>query len=276
MPDNKSVSQVMGILNVTPDSFSDGGHFFSKHSALSHARQMIEEGADIIDIGGESTRPGAQLVSVQEELDRVIPIVEKIRIEYPIKISVDTNKSQVMHEAIAAGADMINDIMALRGEKCLATVATDEQIQICLMHMQGEPRTMQNNPHYDDVVGDIKAFLLERIQTCLNAGISSNRLLIDPGFGFGKTVAHNLLLMKNLQVFVNLGYPVLVGVSRKSLIGTILNKAVTEREYGSLALAVLAVSKGAAVIRTHDVAATVDALKMINAVNNAKYNGLLE
>lgn len=276
MPDNKSVSQIMGILNVTPDSFSDGGHFFSKNSALSHARQMIEEGADIIDIGGESTRPGAQPVSIQEELDRVIPIVEKIRVEYPTKISVDTSKSQVMHEAIAAGADMINDIMALRGEGCLETAAIDEQVQICLMHMQGEPRTMQNNPCYDDVVGDIKTFLLERVQTCLNAGISSNRLLIDPGFGFGKTVTQNLLLMKNLQVFVNLGYPVLIGVSRKSLIGTILNKPVIERKYGSLALAVLAVSKGAAVIRTHDVAATVDALKMINAVNNAKCNGLLE
>jgi dihydropteroate synthase len=275
MPEEKKpVSQVMGILNVTPDSFSDGGLFFSRDSALNHARQMIEEGADIIDIGGESPRPGAQPVSAQEELDRVIPVVEKIRAEYPIKISVDTTKSQVMHEAIAAGADMINDIMALRGEGCLATVAADDKVQICLMHIQGSPRTMQNNPYYDDVVGEIKAFLLERVQTCLDAGISSNRLLIDLGFGFGKTVAHNLLLMRNLQVFVDLGYSVLVGVSRKSLIGTILNKPVTERKYGSLALAVLAVNKGAAIIRTHDVAATVDALKMTNAVNG-KYNGLL-
>jgi dihydropteroate synthase len=261
--------QVMGIINVTPDSFSDGGHFFSIDSALNYARLIVEEGADIIDIGGESTRPGAQAVSVQEELDRVIPILEKIRAEWPIKISVDTSKAQVMREAIAVGADMINDIMALRGEGCLATVAASEQVQICLMHIQGEPRTMQESPHYEDVVGEIKAFLLERVQACLDMGIASNRLLIDPGFGFGKTVAHNLLLMKKLDVFTDLGYPVLVGLSRKSLIGNILNKPVTGRLYGSLALAVLAVSKGAAVIRTHDVAATVDALKMTDAVLNS-------
>ncbi|MCK5522793.1 MAG: dihydropteroate synthase [Thiomargarita sp.] len=260
----------MGIINITPDSFSDGGHFFSIDSALNHARLIVEEGADIIDIGGESTRPGAQAVSVQEELDRIIPILEKIRAEWPIKISVDTSKAQVMREAIAVGADMINDIMALRGEGCLATVAASEQVQICLMHIQGEPRTMQESPHYEEVVGEIKAFLLERVRACLDMGIASNRLLIDPGFGFGKTVAHNLLLMRKLDVFSDLGYPVLVGLSRKSLIGNILNKPVTERLYGGLALAVLAVSKGAAVIRTHDVAATVDALKMTDAVLNSQ------
>jgi len=258
--------QVMGILNVTPDSFSDGGHFFYMDSALKQARKMLQEGAEIIDIGGESTRPGAQAVSVQEELDRVIPVVEKIRAEFPISISVDTSKAEVMREAIAVGADMINDVMALRGEGSLAAVAASETVQICLMHMQGEPRTMQNNPHYDNVVNDIKTFLLERVQACLEAGIASNRLMIDPGFGFGKTVAHNLLLMQRLEVLTELDYPVLVGVSRKSLIGHILNKSVTERLYGGLALAVLAVSKGARVIRTHDVAATVDALKMTHAV----------
>jgi len=258
--------QVMGIINVTPDSFSDGGHFFYMDSALKQARKMLQEGAEIIDIGGESTRPGAQAVSVQEELDRVIPVVEKIRAEFPISISVDTSKAEVMREAIAVGADMINDVMALRGEGSLAAVAASETVQVCLMHMQGEPRTMQNNPHYDNVVNDIKTFLLERVQACLEAGIASNRLMIDPGFGFGKTVAHNLLLMQRLEVLTELDYPVLVGVSRKSLIGHILNKSVTERLYGGLALAVLAVSKGARVIRTHDVAATVDALKMTHAV----------
>ncbi|HEC86073.1 MAG: dihydropteroate synthase [Candidatus Parabeggiatoa sp. nov. 2] len=256
----------MGILNVTPDSFSDGGHFFSRDAALKQAHQMAAEGADIIDIGGESTRPCAEPASVEEELDRVIPVLEKIRAELPIPISVDTSKAQVMREAIAAGADMINDVMALRGEGSLAAVAASNKVQVCLMHLQGEPRTMQLNPHYDDVVNEIKAFLQARVQVCLEAGIASSRLLIDPGFGFGKTVEHNLQLMKQLQVFIELGYPVLVGVSRKSLIGQVLNKPVTERLYGSLALAVLAVSKGVAVIRTHDVAATVETLKMTHAV----------
>jgi len=236
-------SQVMGILNVTPDSFSDGGHFFSRDAALKQAHQMAAEGADIIDIGGESTRPCAEPASVEEELDRVIPVLEKIRAELPIPISVDTSKAQVMREAIAAGADMINDVMALRGEGSLAAVAASNKVQVCLMHLQGEPRTMQLNPHYDDVVNEIKAFLQARVQVCLEAGIASSRLLIDPGFGFGKTVEHNL-----------------------QLIGQVLNKPVTERLYGSLALAVLAVSKGVAVIRTHDVAATVETLKMTHAV----------
>ncbi len=260
-----SSPQVMGILNVTPDSFSDGGHFVSVDTALKQARFMADEGAYIIDIGGESTRPGAKAVPLQQELDRVIPIIEKIRAELPIKISIDTSKSIVMREAILAGADMINDVMALRGDGCLEAVATT-QVDICLMHMQGEPRTMQTNPHYQDVIQDIKNFLLERIETCLKAGISSERLIIDPGFGFGKTMAHNLLLMQQLQELTALAYPVLIGVSRKSFIGNILNKAVTERLYGGLALAVLAVSKGAKVIRTHDVAATVDALTMTQAV----------
>jgi dihydropteroate synthase len=263
-----NVQKVMGIVNVTPDSFSDGGLFLSQNNAFKHAKQLIAEGADIIDIGGESTRPGAEPVSVQEELDRVIPLVEKIRAEFSVSISVDTSKSLVMREAIAAGVDIINDVMALTGEDSIAAVATSDTVKVCLMHMQGEPRTMQKHPKYDNVIEDIKAFLLMRTQACINAGIASNRIIIDPGFGFGKTVVHNLLLMKNLQVFSQLDYPVLVGISRKSFIGNILNKQVTERLYGSLALAVLAVSKGANIIRTHDVAATVDALKMTDSVLN--------
>jgi len=260
------VPKIMGILNVTSDSFSDGGLFLSVEAALKQAHQMVQEGADIIDIGGESTRPGAQPVSVQEELDRVMPILTKIRAEAPISISVDTSKPQVMQEAIAAGADMINDVMALRHEGSLATVATSDKVQVCLMHIQGEPRTMQQKPHYTNVVDEIKTFLLERVQACLKSGIAKNRIILDPGFGFGKTLEHNLLLMKKLHVFTELDYPVLVGVSRKSMIGNILNKPVKERLYGSLALAVLAVSKGASIIRTHDVAATKDALKMTSAV----------
>jgi len=266
-PKNSSkLPQVMGILNVTPDSFSDGGRFLAPDIALKYAFQMAEQGARIIDIGGESTRPGAPQVSVQEELDRVIPILEKVRAELPLKISVDTSKAQVMREAIAAGANMINDIMALRGKDSLATIKSAENVRVCLMHIQGEPRTMQQNPHYEDVVSEVKMFLLERVQTCLDAGIVSSRILIDPGFGFGKTVRHNLLLMKHLSELTELDYPVLVGVSRKSMIGKILNKPTSERLYGGLALAVLAISKGARVIRTHDVAATVDALKMAHAV----------
>ncbi len=263
-----NVQKVMGIVNVTPDSFSDGGLFLSQNNAFKQAKQLIAEGADIIDIGGESTRPGAEPVSVQEELDRVIPLVEKIRAEFSVSISVDTSKSLVMREAIAAGVDIINDVMALTGEDSIAAVAASDTVKVCLMHMQGEPRTMQKNPKYDNVIEDIKAFLLMRIEACVNAGIASNRIIIDPGFGFGKTVVHNLLLMKHLQLFSQLGYPVLVGISRKSFIGKILNKQVTERLYGSLALTVLAVSKGASIIRTHDVAATVDALKMTDAVLN--------
>jgi dihydropteroate synthase len=266
MPSKNSHPQVMAILNVTPDSFSDGGNFVSVDTALKQARLMADEGANIIDIGGESTRPGAEAVPLQEELDRVIPIIEKIRAELPLKISVDTSKSIVMREAIAAGANMINDVMALRGNGCLETVAASTQVDICLMHIQGKPRTMQQNPHYQDVVQEVKSFLLARIEACLKAGISSGRIMIDPGFGFGKTLAHNLLLMQQLQEFTVLDYPVLVGVSRKSMIGNVLNKPVTQRLYGGLALAVLAVSKGAKVIRTHDVAATVDALIMTQAV----------
>ncbi|OQW93891.1 MAG: dihydropteroate synthase [Beggiatoa sp. IS2] len=261
-----NIPKVMGILNVTPDSFSDGGVFFSVTTALARARQMYQEGAALIDIGGESTRPGAQPVSVQEELDRVMPVLEQVRAQLPVHISVDTSKPEVMRAAIAAGVDMINDVMALRREGSLAAVAAANSVQICLMHLQGEPRTMQYNPYYEDVVREVRDFLLMRVQACVQAGINPSRLLIDPGFGFGKTLAHNLLMMSQLHIFTQLGYQVLVGVSRKSLLGTLLNKPVTERLFGSLALATIAISKGASIIRTHDVAATVDALKVTCAV----------
>lgn len=263
--------QVMGILNVTPDSFSDGGHYFSLNHALERARQMIAEGVHIIDIGGESTRPGAAAISVQEELDRVIPVLEKIRAEWPtITISVDTSQPLVMREAIAQGANLINDVRALQREGSLQVIADSKTVGVCLMHLQGEPNTMQKNPHYQDVVREVSDFLQMRIQACLTAGIAATRLCIDPGIGFGKTTVHNLLLIQQLSQLTQLGYPVLIGVSRKSLIGQVLNKPVTDRLYGGLALAVLAVLQGAKIIRTHDVAATVDALRITNAVLRVK------
>ncbi len=260
--------KVMGILNVTPDSFSDGGDFFSQEAAFLRALQMAEEGAEIIDIGGESTRPGAASVSVQEELDRVIPLVEKIHAELPLFISVDTSKAEVMREAIAAGAQMINDVAALRYEGSLEVIASSPNVYVCLMHMPGNPRTMQENPQYEDVVFEVNTFLQDRLQTCLTAGISSSRILIDPGFGFGKTFEHNLQLMNQLQTFTSLSYPVLIGVSRKSMLGKILNKPVSERLYGGLALAVLALRQGVKVIRTHEVAPTVDVIKVTQALLN--------
>jgi dihydropteroate synthase len=267
MVDKLVPPQVMGILNVTPDSFSDGGQFLTLDAALQQAQRLITEGADIIDIGGESTRPAAQPISVAEELDRIMPVLEKIRQEWPILISVDTSKAEVMREAIAAGVDIINDVKALRDDGSLAVVAPANQVKICLMHMQGEPRTMQHDPRYDNVVNEVKAFLLERVQACLAVGINPNRLWLDPGFGFGKTVEHNLLLLKHLTTLTQLGYPLVVGVSRKSFLGQLLNQPVTERLYGGLALAVLAVSQGVQIIRTHDVAATVDALKVTYAIS---------
>lgn len=259
-------SHIMGILNITPDSFSNGGKYLSVDSALIRAHQLCGEGAHIIDIGGESSRPGAVPISTQEELDRVIPVVQKIHSELPVLISVDTTKAEVMREAIKSGVYMINDISALSHENCLATVAASDKVRVCLMHMQGEPRTMQQNPSYDDVISEVKSFLLERIEMCLNAGIAASRIMIDPGFGFGKTLTHNLRLMNELEEITKLGYPVVVGVSRKSMLGTLLNKPLEQRLYGGLALAVFAVIKGAAIIRTHDVAATVDALKVTQAV----------
>jgi dihydropteroate synthase len=261
--------QVMGILNVTPDSFSDGGRYLATDAALAHARQMVEEGAAIIDVGGESTRPGAAPVGEQEELRRVIPVIERLAAELPAVISVDTRKAAVMRAAVAAGAGMINDIYALRDEGALRTAAQLE-VPICLMHMQGEPRTMQAAPSYRDVVAEVKNFLADRVVACEQAGIARERLLIDPGFGFGKGVEHNLRLLKRLDAFADMGLPLLVGLSRKSLIGSVLNVTAAQRLYGSIALATIAVWQGAAIIRAHDVAATVQAIKMAAAVRDAR------
>lgn len=256
---------VMGILNVTPDSFSDGGRFVARDAALAHARRMFEEGAAIIDVGGESTRPGAAPVSEQEELNRVIPVIETITAELPVIVSVDTRKPLIMKEAVTAGASMINDVSALREEGAL-DVAAKLNVPVCLMHMQGEPRTMQSAPCYHNVTKEVSEFLAKRVEACIQAGVARSRLLIDPGFGFGKNVEHNLEMIKHLEDFKALVLPLVVGLSRKSLIGTVLDVPVEDRVYGSIALAALAVWQGAAIIRAHDVAATVQAIKMITAV----------
>ncbi len=256
---------VMGILNVTPDSFSDGGRFTVPDQALQHVEQMLAEGAEIIDIGGESTRPGARPVEESEEIERVVPLIEAIRARFDVPISVDSSKPGVMHAAIAAGADMLNDVRALQDEGALQAAA-DLSVPVCLMHMQGEPRSMQVNPVYEDVVADVMAFLSQRIEVCLNAGIDKEKLVIDPGFGFGKKLSHNLTLLRELNRFKSFGLPILVGISRKSMIGTVLNKPVDQRLYGSIAAAALALWQGATILRVHDVAATVDALKMCQAV----------
>jgi len=258
--------QVMGILNLTPDSFSDGGRFLTRDAALKHAWQMVEEGAAFVDVGGESTRPGAPPVSEEEELARVLPIIASLAQELPVPISIDTCKARVMHEAVAAGAGLINDVMALRAPGSLqAAVASG--VPVCLMHMQGEPRTMQVAPAYDDVVADVADFLKQRVADCEAAGMPRERLLLDPGFGFGKTLAHNLTLLRRLDEFAALGLPILVGLSRKSMIGSLLGEApVNDRINGSLAAAVLAAAKGAAIIRTHDVRATVEAMKVVSGV----------
>jgi dihydropteroate synthase len=258
--------RVMGILNVTPDSFSDGGRFNSTAAALRHAFAMVDAGAAVIDVGGESTRPGAQPVSVQQELDRVIPVVAALAREIPVPLSVDTSKPQVMREAAAAGASIINDITALAAQGAAATVS-ELGLPVCLMHMQGEPRSMQLQPHYEDVVTEISSYLLQRVRVCLDAGISAERIILDPGFGFGKSLRHNLELLRNLEVFAGLGYPLLVGVSRKSMIGQLLGvRSVEERLSGSLAAAVVAAMKGASILRVHDVRETVDALRVVTAM----------
>lgn len=257
--------QVMGILNVTPDSFSDGGQFLAQDSALAQAKQMIADGVGIIDVGGESTRPGAKIVPVEEEISRVVPVIEAIQSEIDIPISIDTSKPDVMRAAIAAGAGLINDVQALRVEGALQA-AVELDVPICLMHAQGTPQTMQNDPHYDDVVVEVTDFLLERVASCEQAGIDRDKLILDPGFGFGKRARHNLRLMKHLDKLVKQGLPVLVGVSRKSIIGEMLKVSVDERLYGSLSLASIAVWQGAKLIRTHDVRATVQAVNLSNHV----------
>jgi len=256
---------VMGILNVTPDSFSDGGRFIGHEAALRRVREMIAEGAAIIDVGGESTRPGAPAVAVDEERARVIPVIEAIRSESDIPVSIDTSKPEVMRAAVAAGASMINDVRALREPGALETAA-ELEVPVCLMHMRGEPRTMQQAPRYDDVVAEVLAFLEARVAACEAAGIPRERLILDPGFGFGKTLEHNLALFRALPRFVATGLPVLVGVSRKSMIGQVLEVPVEGRLAGSLALATLAVAAGAAIIRVHDVKETLQAVRMACAV----------
>jgi dihydropteroate synthase len=263
-----SQPQVMGIVNVTPDSFSDGGECFSTAAALERARRMVEEGAAIIDVGGESTRPGAQPVPLDEELRRVLPVVEALQRALPVPVSVDTRKPQVMRAAVAAGAGLINDVNALR-EDGAAGLAADLGVPVCLMHMQGEPDSMQTAPHYTDVVEEVIGFLLDRARVCVAAGVARDRILLDPGFGFGKTAAHNLRLLRHLDRLTGQGYPVLVGLSRKSLIGQVLGLPVDRRLYPGVALAVLAVWQGAALVRCHDVRETREAIRMCRAVRDA-------
>ena len=261
---------VMGVVNVTPDSFSDGGRFLPAEAAVAHGVRLFEEGAAIIDIGGESTRPGAAPVSVEEELRRVVPAVEGLSKAVPQAIiSVDTSRPEVIRQAIVAGAGIINDVRALREPGALeAVVATD--CAVCLMHMQGEPRTMQRSPGYVDVVKEVKAYLQERVQRCRAAGVSADRILIDPGFCFGKTLEHNLELLRHLRELSpgepgSPGLPMLVGLSRKSIVGTLTGRATSDRVFGSVAFAVIAALNGALIVRAHDVAATVDALKIVAA-----------
>lgn len=259
--------RIMGILNVTPDSFSDGGRFTQIDAALHQAEQMIADGADILDIGGESTRPGAQAVSAEQELERVVPIIQAITARLGACISIDTSKAVVMREAVAAGAAVINDVNALRAEGALQAAA-ELSVPVCLMHMQGEPRTMQAAPQYADVVADVKTFLLERTAVCAAAGIARENLWLDPGFGFGKTLDHNLALLAGLDELVATGMPVLVGISRKSMIGAVTGKDVDQRLSGSLAAAQIGLDKGAKILRVHDVAETSDMLKVWKAVRS--------
>lgn len=267
-PLDLSLPQVMGILNVTPDSFFDGGQFVTQDAALRRAVTLAAQGAAIIDIGGESTRPGARRISVAEEIDRVIPIIEAVHAELPVPISIDTSKPEVMSAAIAAGAGFINDVRALREIGAL-DVAVKAKVPVCLMHMQGEPDSMQQRPAYQSVITEVRSFLAERLLACVQAGIPRERLIIDPGLGFGKALAHNVALLRNLNDFVTLGHPLLVGVSRKSMIGALLNNQANQRLYGSLALATLAVWQGACLIRAHDVAATVDAIRICAAIRDS-------
>ncbi len=260
------VPRIMGIVNVTPDSFSDGGQHSATESAISHALRLLSEGADVLDIGGESTRPGAQEISETEELQRVIPVIEALAKKIEIPIAVDTSKPGVMRAAVKAGASIINDVFALRRDDALE-VAAELKVPVILMHMQGEPHSMQAAPHYDDAVAEVHSFLTQRIFACEMAGISKKNIVIDPGFGFGKSLEHNLALLAQLQKFVELGVPVLAGLSRKSMIGSLTGRDIHERVYGSVAAALIAAQNGAKIIRVHDVAATVDALKILNAVS---------
>ncbi len=260
-----SRTKVMGIVNVTPDSFSDGGRHLSHAAAIAHARRLIEEGADMLDIGGESTRPGAAAVGEQEELERVLPVIEGLH-GLTVPISIDTWKPAVMRAAIAAGATMVNDINALQAPEALAAVANSDAV-VCLMHKQGNPENMQLAPQYANVMDEVMSFLRQRVQAALAVGIARDRIVIDPGFGFGKTLAHNLALLKNMRDFAELGVPLLAGLSRKSMLGAITGQDVGHRQAASVAAALIAVQRGAAIVRVHDVRETVDALKIWNSVN---------
>ncbi|WP_339479151.1 MULTISPECIES: dihydropteroate synthase [unclassified Pseudomonas] len=262
-------AHVMGILNVTPDSFSDGGRFSQLDAALRHAEAMVVAGATLIDVGGESTRPGARAVSPTEELERVAPIVERIHRELDVIISVDTSTPAVMRETARLGAGLINDVRSLQRDGALDAAAATG-LPVCLMHMLGEPGTMQNDPHYDDVTREVGEFLMERLDQCAAVGIPAERIILDPGFGFAKTLAHNLSLFKHMEALHALGRPLLVGVSRKSMIGNALGRPVGERLYGGLALAALALAKGARILRVHDVVETMDIVRMIAAVDSAE------
>ena len=262
---------LMGILNVTPDSFSDGGQFDNFDSAIQKAKQMIADGADIIDIGGESTRPGAAVVSEDEELQRVVPLIEKLSDELDVPISIDTSKAVVMYEAVQAGASMINDVYALQKDNALQTAA-QLNVPVCLMHMQGKPETMQKTVEYKNVIQEVYDFFQERIDHCVDSGINKDNIIIDPGFGFGKLLQHNVRLLNNLSLFVESGFPVLAGLSRKSMLGQITGKDVNQRLASSLAVAQIAIEKGAQIIRVHDVAETKDILRVLQAMKAENEN----
>ncbi|MGH8481168.1 MAG: dihydropteroate synthase [Nevskiaceae bacterium] len=264
-----STPVVMGVLNVTPDSFSDGDRFVTPDAALAQARAMVAEGARIVDVGGESTRPGVEPVPEAQELERVLPVIEHIHAELDCVVSIDTMKPAVMRAACAAGAELINDVLALRAPGALEA-GRDSGAAVCLMHMQGEPRSMQQAPRYGDVVAEVRDFLHGRVAACERVGLARERIVVDPGFGFGKTLEHNLRLLGALDRLAPPGVPLLVGVSRKSMFGQLLGRAVGEREAGSLAVAALAAWQGAAIVRTHDVRATMDALKVTAAIRAAR------
>lgn len=260
-----SEPHVMGILNVTPDSFSDGGKYNTLKNAMEQVARMIQSGVTIIDIGGESTRPGAPDVALEEELQRVIPVIKAIRAKYDVWISIDTSKAEVMRQAAEAGADLINDVRALQEPGALE-VAAESGLPICLMHMQGQPRTMQSNPHYEDLVKEVGEFLQERIDACEKVGIKREQLILDPGFGFGKTLEHNYHMLAHLDAFHEFGLPILAGMSRKSMLFKLLDKAPAECVAASVSCATIAAMKGAQIIRVHDFEQTLDAMKIVSMV----------
>lgn len=264
-----NIPQVMGILNVTPDSFSDGGQHHGLDQALRHTERMLQEGATLIDIGGESTRPGADPVTEQEELERVVPVVEAINTRFDVVISVDTSTPAVITEAAKVGAGLINDVRALQREGAVKAAASTG-LPVCLMHMQGQPKDMQQQPSYQDLLTELKQFFAQRVQSCEQAGISADKIILDPGYGFGKTVEHNFSLIKHLPEILAMGYPILTGTSRKSMLGAVTGREVADRLPGSIVSAALCAERGAGIIRVHDVAETVDALNVLAAVLEAK------